>query len=121
MLFSKGGCTRGLIPSLTAPRGGVLNPSARIKYETGFSFEENFVSQGKMTIIFSNLNEINVTESTVISQGTSIGKTKKDAGNDIRIFILSDTDNLRFLNLWTNNKKVKVGDLWYWNPSFLFR
>jgi nucleoside-diphosphate-sugar epimerase len=30
MLFSKGGCTRGLIPSLTAPRGGVLNPSARI-------------------------------------------------------------------------------------------
>jgi hypothetical protein len=32
MLFSKGGCTRGLIPSLTAPRGGVLNPSARIKH-----------------------------------------------------------------------------------------
>jgi multiple sugar transport system permease protein/putative aldouronate transport system permease protein len=35
MLFSKGGCTRGLIPSLTAPRGGVLNPSVRIKTSAG--------------------------------------------------------------------------------------
>jgi hypothetical protein len=28
MLFSKGGCTRGLIPSLTAASGGVLDPTA---------------------------------------------------------------------------------------------
>jgi hypothetical protein len=44
-----------------------------------------------------------------------------DTGNDLRIFILSDTDNVQFLKMWTNDRKVKIAEYWYWDPAFLFR
>lgn len=98
-----------------------LGKFVEMEYEMGYEFEGFFMSQGKMIIIFSNLSEINVTEKTIISKGTLICKTKKGGGNDLRVFILSKTDNLRFLQLWTNNKKVKIGNYWYWDPTFLFK
>jgi hypothetical protein len=98
-----------------------LGKFIEIEYEIGFEFEGMFMSQGKMRMIFSNLLEINVTEETIISKGTLIGKTKKDAGNDLRVFILSETEDLRFLQIWTNDSKVRIGNYWYWNPGFLFR
>jgi hypothetical protein len=98
-----------------------LGKFIEIEYDMGFEFEGSFISQGEMRIIFSNLLEINIVEETQISKGALIGKTKKDSGNDLRVFILSNTDNLQFLKMWTNNKKVKIGDYWYWDPAFLFR
>ncbi|MDR1150006.1 MAG: hypothetical protein LBK66_15400 [Spirochaetaceae bacterium] len=98
-----------------------LKRFVEIEYEMGFLFEGYFRNQGMMTIIFSNLKEIDVIETSIISKGTLIGKTKKDVGNDLRIFVLSDNENLSFLNMWTNNNKIKIDNTWYWDPSFLFR
>jgi hypothetical protein len=97
-----------------------LGKFVEIEYELGFTFEGTFISNGIMIIIFSNLKEIYVTEDTILSQGNLIGKTKKGVGNDLRVFLFSIED-LPILRMWTNNKKLKLGDYWAWDPSFLFR
>jgi hypothetical protein len=95
-----------------------------IEYEIGFSFENVFMTQGKVNLILSNLKEIRVNEKMEISKGDIIGiikggatKSKKD---DLRIFLITNTDNIRILQLWTGNTKTKIDNLWYWDPGFLF-
>ena len=97
-----------------------LGRFVEVEYEMGFDFEGSFMSQGRMRIIFSNLSEICVSETSIISAGTLIGKTKRGRNNQLRVFILSEED-LSFLRMWTNNKKEKIGDFWYWDAAFLFR
>jgi hypothetical protein len=87
-----------------------------IEYELGFVFRDTFIGQGQMIVVFSNLTEFFLNEEMEISIGTIIGRT-----NEIRMFILSETDNIPILSLWTNNKKRKIGDYWYWDTSFLLR
>lgn len=98
-----------------------LGRFVEIEYDIGFEFEGTFKSQGKMKMIFANLETINVDENSKIGKGTSIGLTQKGAGNDFRIFVLTDTDDVKFLTLWTNNRKFKINNVWYWDPSFLFK
>lgn len=98
-----------------------LGQFVEIEYEMGYEFEGTFVSQGKMRVVFSNLGSLSVNEKTPVMKGTSLGFTKSGEGGDLRVFVLSDTDDLKFLQKWTGNKKLKVEDTWYWDPSFLFR
>jgi|GEM_PF-2060894 len=98
-----------------------LGKFVEIEYELGFTFEGVFMSQGKIRVIFSNLSEIFISENSIISTGTLLVKTQRGTGNGLRVFILSENDNLSFLQLLTNNSRVRIGDFWYWNPAFLFR
>jgi hypothetical protein len=91
-----------------------------IEYNMGFEFEGTFMSQGKMTVIFSNLEKINLDEKAVVKKGTSIGVTRSGEESALRVFVITDTDKVRFLSVWTNDKKININGLWYWDPSFLF-
>jgi len=97
-----------------------LGKFVEVDYELGYIFEGTFTPQGNITVIFSNLKEIYVTENTILSQGDIIGKTKKGAGNDFRLFLLS-VDDLPILRNLTNNRKIQLGDYWAWDPSFMLR
>ena len=97
-----------------------LGRFVEIEYEMGFEFEGTLIRQGSMRVIFSNLSEINVSETSRISVGTLIGKTKRGGNNQLVTFILSEEDEL-FLRMWTNNRKERIGDFWYWDASFLYR
>ena len=98
-----------------------LGRFVEIEYDMGFDFEGISISQGKILVIFSNLLEINVTEETIISKGTLIGKTQRGFGNRLKVFLLSETEDVGFLQMWTNNRKRRIDNLWYWDPAFLFR
>jgi hypothetical protein len=97
-----------------------------IEYELGFSFEGAFISQGKVNLILSNLKEIKVNEKMEISKGDIIGITKgkgatKDKGDDLRVFLITNTENIRALQLWTRDTKSQIDNVWYWDPSFMFK
>lgn len=98
-----------------------LGRFVEIEYNMGFDFEGSFLSQGRMRIIFSNLGSVSVDQDSVIDENTLIGVTKSGSDNELRIFVISDTDDLQFLKMWTNDRKILVGDTWYWDPSYLVR
>ncbi|GMO40601.1 MAG: hypothetical protein Ta2F_16680 [Termitinemataceae bacterium] len=98
-----------------------LGKFVEIEYEMGFAFENTFISQGKFSIVFSNLNSVKVTKGENISNGTIIGTTKKGDKEPLRTFVLSKDEKLVFLKKWTEDGKIYYKGNWYWNPMFLFR
>jgi len=113
---------RGCVVRYSTDPNNVTNLGVfiEVEYEIGFMFEGMFLKQGEMSIIYSNLKEVNVPENLLVSRGTLLGKTKRGPTNELRVFLLSEEDVFA-LQMWTNNNKVKIGDLWYWDPGFLFR
>lgn len=97
-----------------------LGKFVEIEYELGFSFEDSFKSYGIIKLIFSNVQTILVDENTTVEKGTPLIITKK--GNEsLRIFEISETDKIKPLVMLTKDKKEKVGDYWYWDPTYLVK
>ena len=98
-----------------------LGKFVEVEYRMGFEFEGTFVEAGVMRMLFSNLEEVFVTGEQDISKGDPMCLSRKGPEGDLRVFILSDTADLQFLEVRTQNRKVELDGLWYWDPSFLFQ
>lgn len=98
-----------------------LGKFVEIEYQMGFMFENTFIEQGVIKIIFSNIDTIYASKDDLLSKGDNICSTKSGSNEQLRVFIISETDDLQFLKIWTQDRKFKLNNIWYWDSSFLFR
>jgi hypothetical protein len=91
-----------------------------IAYEAGFTFEGFFMAQGTFSVIFANVQTICVDQNVSIKSGDLICAPKKGEGNSLRVLIVSQREDLRFLEQWSGFSGIEHNGYWYWNPMFLF-